>query len=111
MYWAMKNNQHYEEMDTGIIVNKKKSHMVKRNSFWKGNLDFVGLRFDGLALKANTRKGANLLFNKKIKDFLKLEQTRLEQGVSLEDIPEVLKLINEEVPKYTSSISMEKGSS
>jgi hypothetical protein len=99
------------KLDTGIIINEEKSHMVKRNGHFKSNLDFVGLRFDGKELKANTRKGSKLLFNNQVKDFLKLEKTRLEQGVSLEDLPSVLKLLERNSSKYTSSLSLSKGTS
>jgi len=98
------------ELTTGIEVSTDKSYMVKRNGHWKHELKFVGLKFNGKELRGNTRKGSNLLFNQEVKDFLRLEQTRLEQGVSIEDIPSVLKLIKEQDTNQ-SSIDLKKGTS
>jgi hypothetical protein len=55
-------------------------------------------------LKANTRKGSRLVFNSKVAEFLRLEETRLEQGIELGTVNEVLEFCNksQQLP-YSSS--------
>jgi hypothetical protein len=57
-------------------------------------MDFLGLRLDKKVLSANTRKGSKLVFNSKVAEFLKLEETRLEQGIELNKVQQVLEFID-----------------
>jgi retron-type reverse transcriptase len=79
---------------TGIVISKTKSFKVKQNGTWLAPMDFLGLRLDKKVLSANTRKGSKLVFNSKVAEFLKLEETRLEQGIELNKVQQVLEFID-----------------
>lgn len=99
----MTDTQNQAPEDTGIVIHPDKSQMVKRNGIWKGAIKFLGLKFDGLVLQANTRKGSKLMFEQKIKDLLKLEETRLTQGLKIESRDDIIKYLDKD--ESTSSTS------
>lgn len=54
-----------EEMEkAGIELNLEKSGFVKYDGKWLKPLKFLGLEYDGCTLKANTRNGSRLIYDK-----------------------------------------------
>jgi hypothetical protein len=68
--------------DSGIKINEEKSGWVKRNNIWVKPLKFLGLEFDGITLKAKTRKGADLILDQKRLDLIE------EHLIDREDTPQ-----------------------
>jgi hypothetical protein len=57
--------------NSSIIINEKKSKLVKKDGIWLGTLKFLGLTYNGKEFQAETRKGAKLLLTQEIKDLIK----------------------------------------
>jgi len=99
----IKMTEIHPPIDTGIRIHKEKSGVIKRNGKWKEALKFLGLKFDGKIFQAATRKGAKIIFNKTIGKLLKMEQTRLEQGLKLDSVQDVLRFLEENENKSSAS--------
>jgi len=75
---------------SGIVINEKKSGLVKENGKWKGVLKFLGLKFNGKTFQAQTRKGSELKFSKWMRELINLDFLRIEQGLKLGELPKVI---------------------
>lgn len=58
------NTMNSKLKEANVEYSTEKSGYVVFNGQWMKPLKFLGLEFDGVTLKANTRKGSNLIFDK-----------------------------------------------
>ena len=71
-----------DDPNKGIILNLEKSGWVKYDGKWLKPLKFLGLKFDGTKLKAETRKGSELELTELQRELL-LTAEELEESILL----------------------------